>query len=110
MRKKQIVAILEQQIIEEHDELHWDEHQHSRAYHSGLMDGIAFALKLLKPNSTVLSLASVWFDDDMDMERKREQLIEFDFIDMGDPEPVIFETPEVDEEYEVMERYDYDVR
>jgi len=96
LRRKQVVKALEQQILEEHAELHWDDHQHSRAYHSGLMDGLGFALKLLKPNSDVISLTSVWFDDEpTQTERIREQLIELRYVDMSDPKPVgLFETVE----------------
>lgn len=98
MKRKKIVAALEQQILEEHDELHWDDHQHSRAYHSGFMDGLGFALKLLKPTSSVVSLTSVWFEDEpTQTERLREQLIELQYVDMSDPEPCyagLFETEE----------------
>ena len=98
MKRKKIVAALEQQILEEHDELHWDDHQHSRAYHSGLMDGLGFALKLLKPTSSVISLTSQWFEDEpTQTERLREQLIELQYVDMSDPEPCyagLFETEE----------------
>jgi len=96
LKRKHIIAALEQQILEEHDNLHWDDHQHSRAYHSGLMDGLGFALKLLKPDSTVLPLTSVWFDEPTQThERQREQLIEIQYVDMSDPIPVgLFETVE----------------
>lgn len=101
IKRKHVVATLEQQILEEHDDLHWDDHQHSRAYHSGLMDGLGFALKLLKPDSTVLPLTSVWFDEEptQTSERQREQLIEIQYVDMADPIPVacyagLFETVE----------------
>ena len=99
MKRKKIVAALEQQIIEEHDELHWDDNQHSRAYHSGLMDGLGFALKLLKPTSSVISLTSGWFEDEptQTLERDRERIIELQYVDMSDPKPCyagLFETEE----------------
>jgi NurA-like 5'-3' nuclease len=101
VKRKKIVAAIEQQILEEHAELHYDEHQHSRAYHSGLMDGLGFALKLLKPESSVISLTSVWYEDDptQTLERDRERVIELQYIDMEDPAPVacyagLFETAE----------------
>jgi hypothetical protein len=98
LKRKHIVAAIEQQIVEEHDDLAWDDHQHSRAYHSGLMDGLGFALKLLKPNSSVISLTSVWFEDEpTQTERLREQLIELQYVDMSDPETCyagLFETEE----------------
>ena len=100
MKRKKIVAAIEQQILEEHSQLHWDEHQHSRAYHSGLMDGLGFVLKLLKPKSSVLPLTSVWFEDSTQtLERNRERVIEFQYVDMEDPKDVacyagLFETSE----------------
>lgn len=97
IKRKQIVKALEQQILEEHADLHYDDHQHSRAYHSGLMDGLGFALKLLKPKSSVISLTSTWFDDDptQTIERQREQAFEIQYVDLSDPEPVgLFETAE----------------
>jgi len=101
MKRKKIVKAIEQQIVEEHDDLHWDDHQHSRAYHSGLMDGLGFALKLLKPDSSVISLTSVWFDNEptQTLERDRERVIELQYVDMEDPAPVacyagLFETAE----------------
>jgi hypothetical protein len=104
MRKKKVIAAIEQQILEEHAELHGIEQQNARAYYSGLMDGLGFALKMLKPTSSVISLTSVWYTDDeptQTLERDRERVIELQFIDMEDPEPVIcyaglFETAEAE--------------
>ena len=64
MRRKKVISAIEQQILEEHAELHGLEQQNARAYYSGLMDGLGFALKMLKPNSSVISLTSVWYTDD----------------------------------------------
>jgi hypothetical protein len=102
MRKKKVIAAIEQQILEEHAELHGIEQQNARAYYSGLMDGLGFALKMLKPNSSVISLTSVWYTDDdptQTLERDRERVIELRYVDLEDPEPVIcnaglFETAE----------------
>jgi hypothetical protein len=90
MRKKKIVAAIEQQILEEHAELHVMEQQNARAYYSGLMDGLGFALKLLKPESSVISLTSVWYDDEptQTLERDRERAIEIQWVDLDD-EPAV---------------------
>lgn len=102
MRKKKVIAAIEQQILEEHAELHGVEQQNARAYYSGLMDGLGFALKMLKPTSTVISLTSVWYTDDdptQTLERDREHIIELQYVDMEDPKDVacyagLFETAE----------------
>jgi hypothetical protein len=97
VKRKKIIAAIEQQILEEHAELHGIEQQNARAYYSGLMDGLGFALKLLKPTSSVISLTSVWYDDEptQTLERDRERVIELHYVDMEDPEPVgLFETAE----------------
>ena len=101
MRKKKVIAAIEQQILEEHAELHGIEQQNARAYYSGLMDGLGFALKMLKPNSSVISLTAVWYTDDdptQTLERDRERVIELRYVDLEDPEPIcnagLFETAE----------------
>jgi hypothetical protein len=98
MRRKNIIAAIEQQILEEHAEIHGIEQQNARAYYSGLMDGLGFALKMLKPNSSVISLTSVWYEDTepkQTLERDRERVIEFHYVDLEDPVPVsLFETAE----------------
>jgi hypothetical protein len=104
MRKKKAIAAIEQQILEEHAELHGIEQQNARAYYSGLMDGLGFALKMLKPTSSVISLTSVWYTDDeptQTLERDRERVIELHYVDLEDPQPVIcnaglFETAEAE--------------
>lgn len=101
MRRKKIVAALERQILEADAELHFEEGQHSRAYHSGLMDGLGFALKLLKPLSSVIALTAVWFDEEptQTLERNRERAIEIQWVDLDDEPAVgcmagLFETAE----------------
>lgn len=96
-KKKKVIDAIERQILESDAELHYDEGQHSRAYHSGLMDGLGFALKLLKPKSAVLSLTAVWFDDDptQTLERNRERSIEVQWVDLDDePKVGLFESVE----------------
>ena len=100
MRKKKIVQVLERTIIEAQEDLHFEEQQNARAYNSGLMDGVGLALQMLKPNSSVISLTSSWWEEPTQtLERTRERVIEFQHIDMSDPEPVacyagLFETSE----------------
>jgi hypothetical protein len=97
MRKKKIVAMLERAIIEAQEELHFEEHQHSRAYVNGLLDGYGAALQMLKPKSSVISLTSSWWTEapTQTTERDRERVIEFHYVDMEDPEPIgLFETAE----------------
>jgi hypothetical protein len=96
LKRKNIVAMLEQAIIEAQQDLHFEEHQHSRAYTNGLLDGYGAALQMLKPKSTVISLTSSWWTEaPKQTSRTLEQLIEFQHVDMSDPEPVgLFETAE----------------
>lgn len=102
MRKKKVIQAIEQQILEEHAELHGIEHQHARAYYSGMMDGLGFALKLLKPTSTVISLTSVWYDDEptQTLERDRERVIELQYVDLDEESNIcyagLFETAEAE--------------
>lgn len=90
MRRKKIIAAIEQQILEADAELHYIDSQHNRAYHSGLMDGLGFALKLLKPLSSVIALTAVWFDEEpiQTVERNRERAIEIQWVDLDD-EPAV---------------------
>jgi hypothetical protein len=100
VRKKKIVKVLERAIIEAQEDLHFEEQQNARAYNSGLMDGVGLALQMLKPKSPVISLTSSWWEEPTQtLERTRERVIEFQYVDMADPEPVIcnaglFETAE----------------
>ena len=101
MRKKHIVQALEKAIIEAQHDLHFEEQQNARAYLNGLVDGIGVALSMLKPKSSVLSLTSTWWEEEptQTLERNRERVIELQYVDMSDPEPVacyagLFETAE----------------
>ena len=102
MRKKKAIQAIEQQILIADEELRFIDSQHSRAYHSGLMDGLGFALKMLKPNSSLIALTAVWFDDEptQTLERGRERSIEVQWVDLDD-EPGgcmagLFETAEAE--------------
>ena len=100
MRKKKIAKVLERAIIDAQEDLHFEEHQHARAYTNGLLDGYGLALQMLKPKSSVISLTSTWWEEaPTQTERDRERLIEIRYVDMEDPEPVacyagLFETME----------------
>jgi hypothetical protein len=64
------------------------------------MDGVGLALQMLKPNSSVISLTSSWWEEPTQtLERTRERVIELQFVDMEDPQDVacyagLFETAE----------------
>jgi hypothetical protein len=96
LKRKKIIQAIEQAIIESQEDLRFEEHQNSRAYHSGLADGLGVALQMLAPKSSVLSLTSTWWTEEpTQTERIREQLVEFQYVDMEDPEPVgLFEKQE----------------
>jgi hypothetical protein len=100
MRRKKIVKVLERAIIDAQEDLHFEERQNARAYNSGLMDGVGLALSMLKPKSSVISLTSSWWEEPTQtIERTRERLIEFQYVDMEDPKDVacyagLFETAE----------------
>lgn len=95
-KRKKLIKILEQAIIDAQEDLHFEEQQHARAYNNGLMDGVGLALQLLSPKSSVLSLTSSWWEEPTQtIERTRERVIELQYIDMEDPAPVsLFETEE----------------
>ena len=100
MRKKKIVQVLESAIVDAQEDLHFEEQQNARAYNNGLMDGIGLALRMLKPNSSMLSLTSSWWEEPTQtIERTRERLIEVQWVDLDDEPAVgcmagLFETAE----------------
>ena len=108
MRRKKIIEVLEREIIEHQEELHFEEHQGARAYINGLLDGVGLALSMLKPNSTVISLTSSWWTEPTQtIERDRERVIELQYVDLENPqldtadaEPIcyagLFETAEAE--------------
>lgn len=93
-QKRRLVRKLERLMLEEEMESQFLEDQHSRAYHSGVIDGLGKALFALSPKAAKRNPVSiVWFDEDYDkprkLERQREQ--SFDMCYAG-----LFDTAEVD--------------
>lgn len=74
MRKRKLAAKIERMMIEEELELHGLDSQHSRAYHTGVIDGLGQALFAIDPKRARRNpISIVWFDEDYDEPRKIEQ-------------------------------------
>ena len=81
MRKKKLAKHIERLMIEEELDLPDLESQHSRAYHTGVVDGLAKALFAIDPERARRNpISIVWFDEQYDepknMERYREVMFE----------------------------------
>lgn len=82
IKRKDLIKMLEAKLVEAELDLQYQDHQHSRAYHTGLIDGIGEALVMLKPTSRRLPITISWFDEDREptqtiaLERQREYLFE----------------------------------
>lgn len=73
-------------MIKEELELQYLDDQHSRAYHTGLIDGLGQALFAISPQKAKrVPVSIVWFDEDMQAplstlqrirERRRERSLE----------------------------------
>ena len=82
-------------MIEQEIELHGLDSQHSRAYHTGMIDGLGMALYAVSPPAARRNpISIVWFDEDYDEPRKVEQQREqsFDMINR----PKLFSTAEAE--------------
>lgn len=99
MRKRKLIKALEQQMIKEELELQYLDDQHSRAYHTGLIDGLGQALFAIAPKQAKrVPVSIVWFEEDEQisppmLQRLRERRRERSFEHMTSN---IFETSEVD--------------
>jgi len=61
-------------MVEQELELHDLDSQHSRAYHTGMIDGLGMALFAVSPIAAKRNpISIVWFDEDYDEPRKVEQ-------------------------------------
>ena len=81
MRKKKLAKQIERLMVEEELDLHDLESQHNRAYHTGVVDGLAKALFALDPERARRNpISIVWFDEQYDepkdLERYREIMFE----------------------------------
>jgi hypothetical protein len=81
IKRKQLIKMLEAKLAEAELDLQYEDHQHSRAYHTGLIDGLGEALVLLRPESRRLPITIAWYQEDeptqtMALERQREYIFE----------------------------------
>lgn len=81
-------------MVEEELELHGLDSQHSRAYHTGVIDGLGQALFAIDPERAKRNpISIVWFDEDYDEPRKAEQYRETVFDASNNK---LFETAEAE--------------
>jgi len=74
MLKRKLVSKIERMMVEQELELHDLDSQHSRAYHTGIIDGLGMALFALSPKRARRNpISIVWFDEDYDEPRQLEQ-------------------------------------
>ena len=65
--KRKAMKRIERKMMEYEMELHDLDSQHSRAYHTGLIDGLGEALFFLSPKRARRNpISIVWFDEDYD--------------------------------------------
>ena len=63
-------------MLEQELELQYLDDQHSRAYHSGFIDGLGNALFILSPKKAKRTpISVVWFDEDMQAPQPKLQRI-----------------------------------
>ena len=80
MLKRIIAKRIERMMVEEELELHFLDDQHSRAYHTGVIDGLGKALFAISPTRAKRNpISIVWFDEDYDQPRKLERQRERSF-------------------------------
>ena len=95
MRKRKIAKQIERMMVEEELELHDLDSQHSRAYHTGVIDGLGQALFAIDPKRARRNpISIVWFDEQYDEPRKIEQDRETAFDVVNDP--ALFATAEAE--------------
>ena len=74
LSKRKLVKRIERMMVEQELELHDLDSQHSRAYHTGMIDGLGMALFAVSPPAARRNpISIVWFDEDYDEPRKIEQ-------------------------------------
>lgn len=86
-------------MVKEELELQYLDDQHSRAYHTGLIDGLGQALLALSPNQAKRSPVSiVWFEEEEQVSppilqrlRERQRERSFEHLESG-----LFDTAEID--------------
>jgi hypothetical protein len=91
--KRKLIKRIERMMVEQELELHDLDSQHSRAYHSGIIDGLGMALYEVSPVVARRNpISIVWFDEDYDDNRMTERYREEAFDAINDSS--IFETAE----------------
>ena len=74
LSKRKLISRIERMMIEQELELHDLDSQHSRAYHTGMIDGLGMALFAVSPPAARRNpISIVWFDEDYDEPRKTEE-------------------------------------
>lgn len=74
LSKRKLVGRIERMMVEEEIDLNDLDSQHSRAYHTGTIDGLGMALFAISPKAARRNpISIVWFDEDYDEPRKAEQ-------------------------------------
>lgn len=74
LNKRKLIKRVERMMIEEELNLHDLDSQHSRAYHTGMIDGLGMALFAVSPEAARRNpISIVWFDEDYDEDRITEQ-------------------------------------
>ena len=74
LSKRKLISRIERMMIEQELELHDLDSQHSRAYHTGMIDGLGMALFAVSPIAAKRNpISIVWFDEDYDEPRQAEQ-------------------------------------
>lgn len=99
MRKRKLIKALKEQMIREELELQYLDDQHSRAYHTGLIDGLGQALYAISPKQAKrVPVSIVWFEEEEPvsppkLQQLRERRRERNFEHMTSN---LFETAEAD--------------
>jgi Xaa-Pro aminopeptidase len=74
LNKRKLIKRVERMMVEEELNLHDLDSQHSRAYHTGMIDGLGMALFAVSPKAARRNpISIVWFDEDYDEDRITEQ-------------------------------------
>ena len=93
LSKRKLISRIERMMVEQELELHDLDSQHSRAYHTGMIDGLGMALFAVSPIAAKRNpISIVWFDEDYDDNRMTERYREEAFDAINDSS--IFETAE----------------
>lgn len=94
LKKRKLAKRIERLMVEQELELHGLDSQHSRAYHTGIIDGLGMALYEVSPVAAKRNpISIVWFDEDYDLPRETERYREVVFDNNNSH---LFETAEAE--------------